>query len=227
MTRLVIFDCDGTLIDSQRLIVTAMRCAFEDFTLNPPTERAILRIIGLSLPEALGRLVPAAASGQIERLVEHYKAAFFRLRSEQAEIDALYPGAGETLAGLSQAGYLLGVATGKSRRGLSATLSRHGLAGHFVTLQTADDAPSKPHPGMVERALAETATGAESAVVIGDTVFDMEMANNAGVAAIGVAWGYHDVHELRAAGAVVVVESFGDIVPAVARVFGGIMGGQR
>jgi phosphoglycolate phosphatase len=129
-----------------------------------------------------------------------------RVRGEHES--PLYDGAAETIAALHAAGYLLGVATGKSQRGLRAMLETFDLAGHFVTLQTADDAPSKPHPGMVERAMAEAGATPDETVVVGDTSFDMEMAINAGARAIGVGWGYHEADELYRAGALTVIDGF-------------------
>ncbi|SVC85217.1 uncharacterized protein METZ01_LOCUS338071, partial [marine metagenome] len=136
---------------------------------------------------------------------------FLELRGSPDLHEPLFADVVETLTLLEKTGYILGIATGKSRRGLSAILETHGLAKHFVTLQTADDAPSKPHPGMLERAMAETGMAKDETVLIGDTVFDMEMALNAGVGAFGVAWGYHDTAELKAAGAHLVLDNLCDL----------------
>ncbi len=113
----------------------------------------------------------------------------------------LFDGIADLLGGLRQAGWLLGIATGMSDRGLTHCLAAHGLTDHFVTLQTADRHPSKPHPAMLEAALAEAGAEPAQAVMIGDTAFDMQMARDAGVGALGVDWGYHEPDELRAAGA--------------------------
>ena len=161
------------------------------------------------------RLTAEQKDNVIDSLVVAYKECFVELRASPNLHEPLFADVVETLTQLEESGYVLGIATGKSRRGLSATLETHGLAKHFVTLQTADDAPGKPHPGMLELAMSETGTEKSETVLIGDTVFDMEMAVNAGAGAFGVAWGYHPVAELQAAGAEVVVEDFRDLVAFV------------
>ncbi len=110
---------------------------------------------------------------------------------------------------------LLGIATGKARRGLIGSLERHDLSGHFVTLKTADDGPGKPHPGILEGAMAEVGVGATETVMVGDTVFDIQMARNAQTRSLGVSWGYHEADELAAAGAARVIDSFEDLLPAL------------
>ena len=214
MIRLVVFDCDGTLVDSQHAIIAAMRQAFADNSLRLPEPEAVRQIVGLSLLKAMEALVPDAMPEQHRALERDYRRAFQLSRQREEHREALYPGAAETVAALDAAGYLLGVATGKGRRGLRTTLERYGLDGHFVTLQTAEDAPSKPHPGMLERAMAEVGVAPHETVLVGDTVFDIEMAVNAGAAPIGVRWGYHDAALLSAAGARAIVETF-DALPSV------------
>ena len=211
MTRLVMFDCDGTLVDSQYVIVDAMQATFRAHGMPPPAPDAVKRIVGLSLPQAIGHLNSEADAATIENLVVGYKECFLELRASPDLHEPLFADVVETLTLLEESGYVLGIATGKSRRGLSAILETHGLAKHFVTLQTADDAPSKPHPGMLERAMAETGMAKDETVLIGDTVFDMEMALNAGAGAFGVAWGYHDTVELKAAGAHLVLDNLCDL----------------
>ncbi len=216
MIRLIVFDCDGTLVDSQHVIVAAMRQAFIDNALPPPEPEAVRQIVGLSLLKAMEALEPDAMPEQHRALERDYRRAFRLQRQREDHHEPLYPGAAETLAALDEAGYLLGVATGKGRLGLRTTLERHGLDGHFVTLQTAEDAPSKPHPGMLERAMAEAGVGASETALVGDTVFDIEMAVNAGAAPIGVGWGYHDAALLSAAGARMIVETFDALPGAIA-----------
>jgi phosphoglycolate phosphatase len=199
--RLAIFDCDGTLVDSQADIGAAMDGAFHTLGLVPPPRSETRRIVGLSLVEAMRRLHTRGDHDTHLALAEAYKAAF-RARREAGMVgEPLYEGIAGLVEDLAARGWLLGVATGKSDRGLAHCLATHGLARHFVTLQTADRHPSKPHPSMIEACL--DATGAEPAltVMIGDTAFDMAMALNAGVRAIGVDWGYHERAELIAAGA--------------------------
>jgi phosphoglycolate phosphatase len=204
--RLAVFDCDGTLVDSQHVIVASMHEAFAAERMDAPTAEAVRRLVGLPLAECVARLAPEAAPACQARLVEGYKASFFAARQRPDHHEPLFDGCLEALRALEEAGWLLGIATGKSRRGLDAVLARHGLEGRFVTLQTGDLGPGKPHPGMLERALAETGVEAADSVMIGDTSFDMEMARNAGVAGIAVGWGYHTVSELLAAGATALVE---------------------
>jgi phosphoglycolate phosphatase len=145
-------------------------------------------------------------------LAQDYKGAFQRLRADRSlDPEPLYAGIADLLDDLRDADWLLGVATGKSDRGLALALAHHGLSGHFITLQTADRHPSKPHPSMLRAALAEAGVGAAEAVIIGDTVFDMAMGANAGVRAIGVDWGYHEADELIDAGAVGVALDTGEL----------------
>jgi phosphoglycolate phosphatase len=201
--RLAVFDCDGTLIDSQVNILRAMRQSFERHGLAPPEEHATRRIVGLSLVEAMRALLPDAEAALHASLAHDYKNAFHRLRADKAlDPEPLYPGIAAILDDLRDSGWQLGVATGKSDRGLALALEHHGLSGHFVTLQTADRHPSKPHPSMLRTAMADAAATADQTLIIGDTVFDMLMGANAGVRAIGVDWGYHDGAELLDAGAI-------------------------
>lgn len=214
--RLAIFDCDGTIVDSQRSIVLSMRTAFERHDLPPPEADAVRRMVGLPLFDAIARLLPAdTPEDRAAPLTEAYKVAFTELRQGNAVHEPLYPGAREAIETLDDKGWLLGIATGKGRRGLDNTLNTHGLTGRFTTVQTADVAAGKPHPEMVLRAMAETGTDAEATVMIGDTTYDMEMARAAGVVAIGVAWGYHEAEELTAAGASVVLREFRELVNVI------------
>lgn len=197
--RLVIFDVDGTLVDSQGAIVGAMTAAFGAVGLPAPARPEILSLVGLSLENAMSRLVPEAPGEMHIALAEAYRDAYHAQRQRDGAVagSPLYPGARDLLERLgARDDLVLGVATGKSRRGLNALIEAHGLERHFVTRQVADDHPSKPHPAMVHAALAETGCAPGEAVMIGDTVFDMEMAAAAGVAGIGVGWGYHAIEDL-------------------------------
>lgn len=215
--KLVVFDVDGTLIDSQAMILAAMAAAYAEEGLEVPGRQAVLSIVGLSLPVAMARLSPDVAPARQDRLVAAYKAAFTRTWAQ--DLAPLYPKAREVLDALAgRADLVLGVATGKSRRGLEHVLEAHGLRGHFHTLQVADDHPSKPHPSMLHAALAET--GAARAVMVGDTTFDMDMARNAGLPGLGVAWGYHPAADLAASGAVAVLEGFGQMPAALDAIWG-------
>ncbi|HQV03444.1 MULTISPECIES: HAD-IA family hydrolase [unclassified Novosphingobium] len=199
--RLAIFDCDGTLVDGQAGVVNAMEAAFAGLGLAPPDKHTVRRAVGLSLPQAIRLLAPDAAEQTRTALDAAYRDAFRSARESGSLVEPLYDGIAELVRGLSAAGWLLGVATGKSQRGLEHCLNIHGLAAHFCTLQTADNHPSKPHPSMIETALAESGGDRAATVMIGDTQYDMAMAVNAGVRAIGVDWGYHTAQELREAGA--------------------------
>lgn len=205
--RLAVFDCDGTLIDGQASICDAMDRAFAEHGLDLPPRNDVRRAVGLSLPQAIRTLLPETDADTQCALVEAYKRAFRAAREAGELQQPLFPGMAELLDALRGDGWLLGVATGMSTRGLSHCLAMHGLTRHFVTLQTADDHPSKPHPAMLEAALLEAGTVPGNAVMIGDTVFDMHMAQGAGVRAIGVDWGYHAPQELIAAGAACVAAS--------------------
>jgi phosphoglycolate phosphatase len=214
--RLAVFDCDGTLVDSQANIIRAMEDCFARHRLDPPCRHATRRIVGLSLVEAMQSLLPDAEATLHASLADDYKTAFQRLRATSALLDEpLYPGVAEGLHELAARGWRLGVATGKSDRGLNLVLAHHGLTHHFVTLQTADRHPSKPDPSMLYAAMTEAGAAPATTVMIGDTVFDMAMGVAAGVRAIGVDWGYHDAHELHDAGASAVVERFDELLTAL------------
>ncbi len=209
--RLALFDCDGTLVDSQQGIIAAMREAWQAHDLDVPDPEAVRRVVGLTLEAAIARLRPQAGDDERKDLAERYRAAFFRQRQSGTLEEPLYDGVIAALDALEAEGVLLGVATGKSRRGLRAVLEHHGLLDRFVTLQTADDGPGKPNPHMVHQALDATGVDAADTVMIGDTTFDIQMARAAGVASIGVGWGYHPAEELSAAGAGAVASTFPDI----------------
>lgn len=198
-----------------------MRQAYEAHGLSVPERERLLAIVGLSLPDAFRRLAQgghASESHPIESLVAQYRIAFAALRQSVELLEPLYPGAREALDALTQRpDTVLGIATGKSQRGVRAVLARHGLVERFATIQTADDAPSKPHPGMVLAAMRATGIGAEDTVVVGDTVFDVEMARAAGARAIGVGWGYHRPEALAQAGAAALIEDFSELAGALDR----------
>lgn len=201
MNRLALFDCDGTLVDSQHNICRAMENCFVAAKLDPPDRAATRNIVGLSLIEAMRALVPDGEDALHVSLAESYKAEFRAMRSDGLVEEPLFEGMAEAIATLEQAGWVLGVATGKSDRGLAFCLEEHGIGRCFVTLQTADRHPSKPHPSMVEAAMAEAGATPETTIVIGDTSYDMTMARAAGAGALGVSWGYHAPEVLTAAGA--------------------------
>lgn len=218
--RLVIFDVDGTLVDSQGDIVASMGAAFDAVGRPMPDRAAILGIVGLSLDHAMLRLAPDAPDATRAEMVAQYKAAYHALRVQAgAASSPLYPGIGKVMDHLrAQNKTLLAIATGKSRRGLTALMENHGWAGVFQSLQVADDHPSKPHPSMIQTALAETGVAADRAVMIGDTTYDMDMSAAAGVAFIGVDWGYHPAAHLRTAAEIVTQAA--DLPAAITRTIG-------
>ncbi len=213
--RLAVFDCDGTLVDGQADVCWAMERAFTRAGLQAPDNQAVRRIVGLSLPAAVRSLAPDLSDNQNRAVTEFYRSSFRARREEGLLDEPLYDGIADLLRALQGAGWALAVATGKSDRGLTACLATHGIADLFVSLQTADRHPSKPHPAMLEAALFEAGALPTEAVMIGDTSFDMAMARSIGVAAIGVGWGYHDAAELRASGAARVVETAAALAAAL------------
>ncbi len=206
---LIVFDCDGTLVDSQHLIVEAMRRAFVAAGFPSPERADILRIVGLSLPEALSFLAPDCSPEARIEIARTYREWCLTLRQEPSMQEPLFEGAAPLLLKLaSQENVCLGLATGKSRRGVSRFIEQNGLQGIFATIQTADNAPSKPHPAMLLQAMQETGTSPQQTKMIGDTSYDMIMAACANVAGIGVTWGYHSMADLKKAGAKTIVHNF-------------------
>jgi len=212
VNRLAIFDCDGTLVDSGATIYAALAQTFEQKGIEVPPRKVCRRVIGLSLIEAMAALVPDGGTAEHVRLAEAYKHNFTRLRVAGRVEEPLFDGVLELLDRLEEEGWLLAVATGKSDRGLKHCLDEHGIHARFVSLQTADRHPSKPHPSMVVQAIAEAGAAPETTFVVGDTSFDMAMAAAAGAAPVGAGWGYHDADELIAAGAVGVAEQPIDVL---------------
>lgn len=220
MTKLVIFDVDGTLVDSQAHIVASMTKAFEAGDIAVPSRNAILSIVGLSLPYAIRELAPEADDAAIEAMVEAYKADFTANRLKAQSSFPLFAGAEAAIARLSaRDDIMLAIATGNSRRGLNGLLEMWPFADQFVSTQCADDHPSKPHPSMVQSCLTDCNLTAADAVVIGDTTYDMEMARAARVAAIGVSWGYHGAGALKDSGAHMVIDHFEALDGALAEIW--------
>lgn len=208
--RLILFDCDGTLVDSQHMIVASMNGAFDKVGLEPPSRKRTLSIVGRSLHEAMADLTDD--THPIEEMVAAYRKSFFELRGNPDYHEPLYDGAKQCLDVLAKnEDTLLGIATGKSRRGVDAIIELHGLQDRFVTIQTADNAPSKPNPAMVLQALEETGVSPAETVLIGDTSFDMTMALNAKITGLGVSWGYHDTSELVRSGASKLFNEFSEL----------------
>lgn len=207
-------------MDSQHLIVAAMHEAYRAHDLPAPRRERLLSIVGLSLNEAFLDLGEGAAGYPVAGLVDRYREAHATFRQAQTHVEPLFPGATETIAALAgRADVVLGIATGKSRRGVDGVLARHDLRRHFRSIKTADDAPSKPHPAMVIAAMREVGAAPGDTFVVGDTAFDIKMARAAGATGIGVAWGYHPAEALRAAGAAAVIERYAALVPLLERMW--------
>lgn len=219
--RLVIFDVDGTLVDSQGDIVAAMGAAYAAVGCPMPDRATVLSVVGLSLEVIFPRLMPDLQPADHARMVASYKAAYMALRAAGgvAQSSPLYDGAWAALQTLdAQPDTLLGVATGKSKRGLDKLIEGHGLERVFVTRQCADFHPSKPHPSMILQAMQDAGVSPQDTVMVGDTSFDMEMAASAGVRGIAVSWGYHPVDRLGQADAL--IHGFAELPGALHQMWG-------
>jgi phosphoglycolate phosphatase len=215
MNRLAVFDCDGTLVDSGATIYRALSATFAENGLELPSIDVSRKVIGLSLAEAMAALLPDAPAERHLSLSEDYKRQFWKLRAAGEVEEPLFDGVLALLDALEADGWLLAVATGKSDRGLKHCLEQHGIHARFVSLQTADRHPSKPHPSMVEQAIADAGAAPDTSIVVGDTSFDMAMAVAAGAMGIGAGWGYHQAQELIEAGAVAVAERPLDVLELI------------
>lgn len=193
---LVVFDWDGTLMDSTGAIAGAIRAASRDLGLPVPSEERARHVIGLGLQEALAYAVPELESEAYPKLLEAYRRRYLAGDHELL----LFPGAFEMVEGLAGAGRLLGVATGKSRQGLDRALAASGLGGFFHSTRCVDECFSKPHPQMLEELMDELGVGPERTLMVGDTTHDLLMARNAGVQSLAVSFGAHPaaaLHELQ------------------------------
>ena len=209
--RLIVFDCDGTLVDSQATIVACAQAAFRAEGLAPPTAEAIRRIVGLSLVEAVLELMAEPDPAAAPRLAEHYKAAFLEHRAGPDFHEPLFPGARELLDGLIARDFALGVATGKAMRGLRLVLEQHGLERHFTTPPPAPFPPRSAHPGLTRPPTPDANASPSATMLIGATPYDVLMARAAGAVPVGVSWGNHAPAELTAAGAVRVLDRFDEL----------------
>ncbi|HRY24551.1 MAG: HAD-IA family hydrolase [Geminicoccaceae bacterium] len=215
MTQLIVFDCDGTLVDSQAVIVACAQDAFAAVGLVAPSVERIRHIVGVSLEPAMRMLLGRDDPEMGRRIAEAYREAFFARRAMPDHDEPLFEGVLETLDALAARGAVMGVATGKTMRGLVQILERHALERYFVTLQTADLHPSKPHPSMLEAAMRETGAAADATWIIGDTTWDIEMGRLAGCRSIGVSYGNHAPEVLRTAGAAHVIDRLNDLLDLV------------
>jgi phosphoglycolate phosphatase len=209
--RLAVFDLDGTLVDSQHNIARAVTDSAQALGLGLPAAHMIPRVIGLSLDEALATLFPTADAQALKELDRIYRECFVRYRTQPDYVEPIFDGMHETLDALERSGILLGIATGKARRGVDYFLEKQGLIGRFAAIETPDTAPGKPHPGMVLQCMDATGTRPEDTVVIGDTSYDMLMARAAKAHAVGVSWGNHAGDELTAAGAHHLIDRLTDL----------------
>jgi phosphoglycolate phosphatase len=205
--KLVLFDCDGTLVDSVGLIHEVMARTFVHFGFDRPDVALTKSIIGLTLDIAIARMQGKPhVDDEATAMTAHYKAIFAETRAEPGFEEPLFDGISAMISKLAQRQeILMGAVTGKSRRGLNLIMDTHGFRKHFIVSRTADDCPSKPHPGMVTECCDETGMLPADTIVIGDAIYDMQMAKAAGATAIGVAWGYASVDDLWKAGADAIV----------------------
>jgi len=199
---LIVFDWDGTLLDSAAAIVTAIQSACTDLGLPPPSEARARHVIGLGLGDALRHAVPELAAEDYGRMVERYR---FHYLSRDHELQ-LFSGVHELLAELAEAGFLLAVATGKSRAGLNRALQTSNLGPRFIASRCADECFSKPHPQMLHELMEELAVVPEKVLMIGDTTHDLQMARNASVSGLGVSYGAHPRSDLEALAPLAIVE---------------------
>jgi len=209
----IIFDFDGTLVDSRKRIFAAADHAFSDHGPHRPGNDAVLRTIGLKPEDMMARLLPDASRAERDDIAARYRARSLDISRADVESEVPFPGAAALLNRMLRDGIPAGIATGKSRTGLAASLDRLGWSNLFQATRTADDGPGKPDPEILQLVLADLGVDASQATYVGDTVFDMHMAAAAGVRAVGVAWGYHRPEELLEAGAAMVVESFDNMLP--------------
>ena len=217
--RLVVFDLDGTLIDSEKLIVDTVTRAFSAVGHKVPSEDDIRATSGITAREAMAILAPGATPERVDAILESYRTHYRAVAGVSRE--PLFRGALEALDRLAKADdTTLAVATGKGYRGATALLEAHGLADRFQSVQTPYHNAGKPNPQMLETAMSRAGVDRAPTVMIGDTVHDMRMAKSAGVSAIGVSWGYHLAVDLHSSGADMVIDSFEELDAAIERVLG-------
>lgn len=202
--ELVIFDWDGTLMDSVGKIVASMQQTARALELPVPSELAVRDIIGLSMHEALSTLHPDGDDRVYSLMMDMYRQQYLELNDTPSP---LFEGAELLVQQLNDIGYQLAVATGKARAGLTRVLNETGLGAHFVASRCADEAMSKPNPEMILQLLSELNIAPEKAIMIGDSVHDMNMANNAGIDAIGVSYGAHAEDKLRSTNPKAIINS--------------------
>jgi phosphoglycolate phosphatase len=212
--KLLVFDWDGTLMDSEARIVECVQAAVRDLGRELPSREAIRNIIGLGLREAVTTLFPGSDDELLHNIVSRYRVHYL---DENSTPSRLFDGAQEVIEALADNEYLLAVATGKGRRGLDQVLAETGLGGYFHATRCADEAFSKPHPAMLEQILDELGVFPHEALMIGDTEYDLEMAANAGVASLGVTYGVHSPQRLARHNPLACLDAVAEIPPWLAR----------
>jgi phosphoglycolate phosphatase len=190
--KLIVFDWDGTLMDSEAQIVACLHAAIAGLGVAPMGDDTVKNVIGLGLREAIDTLVPGRDDCFHQAFVDAYRAHWF-----QSESSVLFEGAREVLDTIRESDFLLGVATGKARKGLDRVLNDTGLSTYFHATRCADEAPSKPHPQMLLDLMAALDVLPEETIMVGDTEYDMEMATNAGAAKVAVRSGVHSGERLN------------------------------
>jgi phosphoglycolate phosphatase len=210
-SKLVVWDVDGTLVDSRQTIFESMQSAFAAAGLPPPSYEAVRQVVGLGLAEGIGVLLPGAGAAELDRAADAYRAAFGAKVRQTGYVEPLYDGAAETLDRLRAGGWKIAMATGKSRRGVETIIRMHGWADLFDSTHCADDGPGKPHPAMVLEAMKALQMGPERTIVVGDTAHDMRMARAAGAYAQGVSWGFHTAEEVQEGGADHIAHDFAEL----------------
>jgi len=209
--KLVVWDVDGTLVDSRLTIFETMQQAFAERGLAPPSYEDVRQIVGLPLRECIGRLLPGRTGEEQDLATDAYRTAFGAKVNQPGYAEPLYAGAAETLGRLRTEGWKIAMATGKSRRGVETVLRLHGWADRFDSIHCSDDGPGKPHPAMVLEAMKALGVPPERTIVVGDTAHDMRMAKSAGAYAQGVSWGFHTAHEVEEGGADHVAHDFAEL----------------
>ncbi|HWA01637.1 MAG TPA: HAD-IA family hydrolase [Caulobacterales bacterium] len=216
MKRLAVFDIDGTIVDSRRAITEAVRDAWIALGLEPPPYEQSRRVVGLNLLAAVQTLAPTLSPDRYPELAVAYKEAFLRNR-EGGQGEPLYEGARQTLRVLKDDGWVLGIATGKARRGLEHILKHHGVHDWFDAVFCADDGPGKPDPHMLNCNMRALDIEPSRTVMVGDTSFDMAMARAANCYALGVSWGFHTAEEIEKGGAHEIAHDFSSLLGKLER----------
>lgn len=204
--RFIVFDWDGTLMDSEAQIVSCLHAAIADLQLEPMSDDTVKDVIGLGLREAIDTLVPGRDAVFQQAFVQQYRQHWFR-----SESSSLFAGVHATLDICRQHNLLLGVATGKARRGLQRVLEETGLASCFDATRCADETLSKPHPQMLLELMEELEVSPEQTIMVGDTEYDMEMATNAGACKVAVSSGVHTEARLSRHAPLVCLERVADL----------------